>query len=665
MKKEKQSQEKKGKAFDVFYSLMLLVLPFIYVNKVVDPVLIPRQILLAVFILISIGVLFFRKSQHGFPIRNGLILLYIFLPLIYIISSFQSINIVESYYTISKILLFSAFFILTTYLLVSGNLNFDAILKGIVLFSGFILVTTVIQFVKLKTSGVSMFQESNMYLISSTFGHKNLLSSAIFMCIPFLCAAYLNLTKPWKFFSVLNLIILIAFIFILQTRAVIVGIGLSFLFTSILSLFLIRSEKEKILVRIIGFGSLFIMVVFLFVAIKYTDKFSLLTKTESMRERVNIWHNTVEMIKEFPLSGVGAGNWQIHFPNYGLTRFYDVNFSISEGLTNFQRPHNDFLWVFSETGILGFVIYCCIFLLAIFYLIKLILQASNFKQKVIYLIFLFTLIGYIFIAMTDFPLERMEHQILLGLMLAFITSQYIQTFEVTKNKISVMPMKVVLAMTSLFALLVGINRYEGEMYSYKLIVAHQHGLWNKMIAEGSKASNTFYNMDPFSIPVKWYIGVAQFSLGDIPSAKISFEEAYQIHPYQVHVLNNYATCFEKEGKHDEAIKLFEEMFRISPKFSAGLVNLSGAYYNSGRFEDAYQTISKFKYDELNPQSQDFMKAILAKKMELMLQKNIYTDEERKKINECLASDELILKTMKECQIQNRMFDEFVVRDFKK
>ena len=60
-----------------------------------------------------------------------------------------------------------------------------------------------------------------------------------------------------------------------------------------------------------------------------------------------------------------------------------------------------------------------------------------------------------------------------------------------------------------------------------------------------------------------------------------------------------------------------------------------------------------------------MKAILAKKMELMLQKNIYTDEERKKINECLASDELILKTMKECQIQNRMFDEFVVRDFKK
>lgn len=647
------------------YILLILILPFVYVKTIVDPVLIPRQILLSIFLLIAVLFLFFQKQKDSFQFSNKLIIAYCLLPILYCVSIFQSINIVESYYTISKILLFSSFLILTTYLFVSGKIKFETILKALIVFSCFIVVSTILEVIKLRSTGVSVFKESNMYLITSTFGHKNLLSSAIFMCIPFLCSAFLSLKKSWKIAAAVNILFAFLLIFMLQTRAVIAGMGLSFLITAFLSLFLFRGQKERKYIRMIGFGAIVVIVCSLFVAVKYSDKFSLLTKTESMRERVNIWHNTLEMIKEFPLTGVGAGNWQIHFPNYGLTRFYDVNFSISEGLTNFQRPHNDFLWVFSETGIFGFIIYCSIFILSIFYLFKLIRHSSELNQKIIYLLFLFTILGYVFIALIDFPLERMEHQILLGLMLAFITSQYINTFEKSRKKYDVKYFLILLAFTAIFALWVGVNRFDGEKHSNKLLVAHQRGDWNKMITEGNKAINTFYNMDPFSIPIKWYIGFGQFTLGDIPSAKKCFEEAYQIHPYQVHVLNNYATCFEKEGNHNEAIKYFEEMFRISPKFSAGLVNLSGAYYNAGKFEEAYQTISKFNYDELNPQSQDFMKAILAKKMELMLQKNKYSVEERKRITDCMASDELILKTMKECQKQNMMFDEFVIKELKK
>ena len=665
MKEKKSLKGNSLNKFEGLYILLILILPFIYVKTIVDPVLIPRQILLSIFLLLTMLFLFFQKQKDGFQFSNKLIIAYCLLPIVYCVSIFQSINIIESYYTISKILLFSSFFILTTYLFVSGKIKFETILKALIVFSCFIVVSTILEVFKLRSTGVSVFKESNMYLITSTFGHKNLLSSAIFMCIPFLCAAFLSLNKSWKIAASINIFFAVLLIFMLQTRAVIAGMGLSFLITSFLSLFLFRGQKERKYIRMIGFGAIVVLLGFLFVAVKYSDKFSLLTKTESMRERVNIWHNTLEMIKEFPLTGVGAGNWQIHFPNYGLTRFYDVNFSISEGLTNFQRPHNDFLWVFSETGILGFIIYCSIFILSIFYLFKLIRHSSELNQKIIYLLFLFTILGYVFIALIDFPLERMEHQILLGLMLAFITSQYINTFENSLKKYDVKYFLILLAVTATFALWLGFNRFDGEKHSNKLLVAHQRGDWNKMISEGNKAINTFYNMDPFSIPIKWYIGVGQFTLGDIHSAKKSFEEAYQIHPYQVHVLNNYATCFEKEGNHNEAIKYFEEMFRISPKFSAGLVNLSGAYYNAGKFEEAYQTISKFNYDELNPQSQDFMKAILAKKMELMLQKNKYSVEERKRITDCMASDELILKTMKECQKQNMMFDEFVIKEVKK
>jgi len=448
----------------------------------------------------------------------------------------------------------------------------------------------------------------------------------------------------------------------LQTRAVIAGIGLSFLITSVLSIFLIRGEKEKKYVRFIGIGSLLVMIGFIGVAIKYKEKFSLLTKTESMRERVNIWHNTLEMIKEYPLTGVGAGNWQIHFPKYGLDRFYDVNYTITDGLTNFQRPHNDFLWVFAETGIFGFGIYCFIFITALFYLIKLIRKESGLNKKLIWLFFFFTLLGYIFISLVDFPLERMEHQVILGLMLAFIASQYDRMIKKRSKKISAsLFLLLPTAAISAYGLWVGINRYDGEKHSYKIIVAHQNGMWERLIKEGANAENTFYNMDPFSIPVKWYIGVAQFSLGDLASAKESFHDAYEIHPYQVHVLNNYATCFEKENKHDEAIKMFEEMYRISPKFSAGLINLSGAYFNAGRYEDAYKMISTFKWDDQNPRSQEFMIVIIAKKLELLLKEKKYSEEERNRITTCMNSDSLILKTMKESQKENVPFEKYLLR----
>lgn len=658
--KEGKSKKEDINILSVLYAIFICVLPFVYIKVVIDPVLVPRQIALSIFLLINVLLLFYQRQKTGFQVFSGIVIAFMLLPFAYALSAFQSISVVESYYTVSKILLFASFFVFTVYALISRKLNFELVVKCMVFFSAFIIVTSFIEIIKLRGSGISVFKEDNMYRITSTFGHKNLLSSIVFLCVPFLAASILLLSRIWKMTAGVCLIVCTLLIFILQTRAVIAGIGLSFLITSVISLFLIKGKAEVGIIRWIGLGSVLVILGFGFVAVKYQEKFSLLTRTESMKERINIWHNTTGMIKEYPLTGVGAGNWQIFFPKYGLTRFYDINFTISEGLTNFQRPHNDFLWVFAETGIFGFIIYCSIFLFAFYYLIKLLTGETELKQKLLWLIFFFALLGYVFIAMVDFPLERMEHQIILGLMLAYIASQYINKFEGHRSKISFFLVNIFIGICAAYALWVGINRYEGEKHSYKVIVAHSRGLWEQIIKEGNKTTNTFYNMDPFSIPVKWYVGVGQFTLGDLKAAKESFREAYEIHPYQVHVLNNYATCFEKENDHTTALKLFEEMYRISPMFSAGLINMSGAYFNAGRYDDAYKVISTFKWDDSNPRSQEFMTVILAKKLEIMLAGNKYTDVQRKKLTGCLNSDTCILQTMKACLRKKIPFHEYVL-----
>jgi hypothetical protein len=128
----------------------------------------------------------------------------------------------------------------------------------------------------------------------------------------------------------------------------------------------------------------------------------------------------------------------------------------------------------------------------------------------------------------------------------------------------------------------------------------------------------------------------------------------------VHVLNNYATCFEKEGNHDRAIALFREMEKISPLFSDGIINLSGAYFNAGRFEEAYVTMNRFKWDEQHPRSHEFMVAIFGKKLELLMQEKRYTEKQKQRMAACNADDACILRSIKESQQQKVPFDVYVM-----
>jgi tetratricopeptide (TPR) repeat protein len=114
--------------------------------------------------------------------------------------------------------------------------------------------------------------------------------------------------------------------------------------------------------------------------------------------------------------------------------------------------------------------------------------------------------------------------------------------------------------------------------------------------------------------------VGYFMQNNLPEAKRSFEAAFQLHPYQVHVLNNYGTCYEKEGNHVKAIELLEESHRLSPTFSDGIINLSGAYFNAGRYEDAYNIITKFRYDDNNARFKTFALAIIKVKLEDIIAK---------------------------------------------
>jgi O-antigen ligase len=544
-------------------------------------------------------------------IQSILPLLFILLSLLYVGSTFQALNRFESYYIALKICVFVAYFLVMYVGVKEQFLNTKFVFRAIAI-SGIIATALAIRdMVLLQTNEVDIFKDQNMYRVNATFGHKNLLSAYLFICLPMIIMQALNQSKRvWKMLFSFCTIITFSVIIILQTRAVFLALLVCFMVAVVL---IVKSKLLSATQRKIGIG---LLLAFLFTAgavgFLYRDKLTNITRTESFIERKHVWENTWEMIAEQPIVGVGAANWQIHFPKYGMRKFYEVNYTITEGLTNFQRPHNDFLWVWAETGTLGFVVYVLIFLLSCIYAYQFYNKEQTTKGQMVQALIMLQLLGFMVISLVDFPLERIEHPVVI------FTSIAILAASTPSAKIRmVVPkwMLLLFVLPATYALFVCSKRWQSEQVLRKMYAAHTAKNWSKLIEYGNKAQTPYFNMDYFSIPLKWYVGVGYFMQGNVATAKQQFEEAYRLHPYQIHVLNNYGACYEKEGDHVQAIQYLEEACRISPTFSDGIINLSGAYFNAGRFEEAYATIVTIGYDENNPRLKTFALAIIRNKLE--------------------------------------------------
>jgi len=76
----------------------------------------------------------------------------------------------------------------------------------------------------------------------------------------------------------------------------------------------------------------------------------LLTSPDGDRDRWRIWSHTLDMVADHPLAGVGLGNWSAMYPAYDRGDVLHLHSAP-------RRPHNDFLWILAELGVLAFGLY--------------------------------------------------------------------------------------------------------------------------------------------------------------------------------------------------------------------------------------------------------------------------------------------------------------------
>ncbi|MAQ31880.1 MAG: hypothetical protein CMD26_04015 [Flavobacteriales bacterium] len=574
----------------IILPLLICFLPLIVSFKTADPVLTIRFLFLSITLIIVCVLKIVLKARYNKHIfNNNIILLYLGFLTIYSVSLIYNGYTSQSIYEILKLLIF---IILLIYLVQNIiQYGYKYLLRSITIFS---LLTSFLYFFQLSLSdNLGM----GFDMIASTMGHKNLLASVLFLSLPFIIYNAFYGKKIWKYLAVISIILTLIIFRLIQSRAIILSLILfitSLIFNYRNTIFSFKKIKwiiSVLLICIIG-------ILFIPNPDNRTDTLAKkIQRTVNFQEspRFHLLKSTLKLIKENPLLGVGPGNWKIEIPKHQLYTSDKLEVKYLKGISFAQRPHNDFLWITSEGGVLVGLIYIIIFLILIRDSYLLSKELKN-KETLLYALIFSTLIGYGFISLVDFPFERISHNTLFAIITAVIIS-----INIKKQKINYIKKSQIISYLFLiiiiFTTYVASIRHQGSVHAKKIEQFRATQNWNGIVSEYKNGYNKyFFTIDQTSTPLDWYVGLAYFNKNNIDKAFVYFNNAYILNNSHIHVINNLATCYELKNNSNKAINLYESGLKLFPSFKEIRVNLAAIYFNQKKITKALDVILQSKTD---------------------------------------------------------------------
>ena len=355
---------------------------------------------------------------------------------------------------------------------------------------------------------------------------RNTWAAAHFFIIPF--CYYAIRERFWRKLSSLVIILMITNIILLASRSAMLALTVSVFTLMVLN----RRLRPYILVSTV----ITIVLVSYFLG-------SRILEDDSIRTRLVQWKPTLTMIYKNPL-GVGAGNWWIQFPNYAP----NIDYRDAYLTESFRFPHNDFLWIWSESGHLGFIGYLGMFLFALY---------SAWKKKAIP--WIIGILGCMAIAFFSCSYER----VFPTLMAVTFISMSCDMKPVRQPRILITAL--------VFAMVVFGFRFRAAYWNKKLRLADDKQDWS-LVLDASYGGSVFSTLDHEGHPWQWWRGISNLKLGRYNMAVESLQIAYQQNPYNVQVLNGMGSVYGMYGEYGQSIKYFNEALRICPAYKEAQIN---------------------------------------------------------------------------------------------
>jgi O-antigen ligase/Tfp pilus assembly protein PilF len=619
----------------ILVSLFIITLPFLYTESTLDPVLTIRFLCFSILVLILCLLSFIEKSDKRL-IAHPIILALSALLIVFVLSSFFSNNVIsEAIYSIFKLAVFIIFLISISDLLKDDTCR-DKIFLSVSVFSLLCCLLYIHQLIGFK---INNGNHRDFEKLASTMANKNLLSSALFLSIPFNIYNFKSKNKVFKSISILASFLIVFVCLFTMSKATILALSIL-----LFSIFIIK-VCSQFFSKVYYFSCIFIFIFSSFTFIHLSNSGSAISnkikqrliefsnnenlfsdKRSSFATRLNLYGNTLDLIKNNPIFGIGPGNWKIQHGKFSLYGTLG-----EDGRKLVQRPHSDFLWIASESGIIAGIIYFMIFLIALKHIHDKIYASSENNTLFNHSIF-GVILGYFFISLFDFPLERITHNFFFFLLLSYIVSTSSnKKISFFKNKINKLFWFFSLLIIG-SATYVANARHKGEVYLTKAKFFKDKNTWQAIINNVDKAYiPNIYEIDRSGTPIHWYRGVANFSLGKLDDSYEDFKKAYDYNPYHLHVLNNIGTIYELKGNSKFAKQYYQKALLISPRFEEVSVNLAAILYNEQKLQESLDIILRCNIPQNHLKYDRYLKTISLKLIDNYLSKLKSNSQKRNKI----------------------------------
>lgn len=475
--------------------------------------------------------------------------------------------------------------------------------------------------------GMDFVEWNDMRTMGSFAGNANFVAHVLLFTIPLCLAGFISAHNALvkTVYAVLSAIMVYC-LFLSSSRGGWVGItaGLLFFIFFVFRRKAVSAGKPLVWLVIFGVVALLILLpVLKMYAQDFESIFSFKFTTNNFR--LLCWKGTINMIRQYPLLGVGAGNYRIKYPLYRLKEEIETSF--------FERattPHSDYLHFISELGLIGIGLF--LWMMTIFY--KMLFSISGIREKfgillaglgmgvtatlihglfdfnlhtpvppVYLMLFLGILSGInamplktenritykpkYFHAVFGFCAVAVSFAVLQG----FASGMYHQSASISAQEATVYPdsrQQLLESAVQNYRKSAGLNRSNPDLY-FEFAKIYEN---NKYEAESAELYEIERKMDPYRYDTLNNLGNRYFNMGKYRTAMMMYKQAIRVNPLFIISYNGMGNVYNKTGNREKAILYYQRGLKINPNYIEPLYNLGVLYFNMGKRAEAEELLLK-------------------------------------------------------------------------
>jgi len=434
----------------------------------------------------------------------------------------------------------------------------------------------------------------------ATFYYKNMAGQYIMMIIPLSLYLLVAGRGGWmlRVYAFVATISMITFLYCSGSRASSAGLLSGLIITGLLHILTGRSQyisarSNRVGVKGLRLSRLLFSLVLIYLLISlpgYIERVSSdPAKIGSAKTRVSLWLNTMEMIRDNPLLGVGLGGWKVEYPLYHNAITVTKRFSEHEQPL---RAHNDYLQLTAETGIPGLIIS----LWMIFLIFRMSWRICRYEEdrdaRLKGLFFTMSLSALLVNALFSFPFRLPVSSFFFVLILGMLTVLYhvqggVSVIQVKRPSIIRMASVIIIPLV-LYVIFLNVGLAIAEINYYQAQVCSARGDLGSAIRKAERARDIY----PYHYRIRLYCGILYLRSGRYDDAIRENLEALRLRPHDTSAHNNLGIAYLKKGEYDRAIREFQAKLRIIPDSLITLKNLARVYIRIGDLDRAIEVYKK-------------------------------------------------------------------------